>query len=31
MAVVLGTPHATTVLFEDFLYGNTVIGLHDPD
>lgn len=31
MAVVLGTPHATTVLFEDFIDGNAVIGLHDPD
>jgi hypothetical protein len=31
MAVVLGTPHATTVLFEDFIDGNAVIGLHDRD
>lgn len=31
MAVVLGTAHATTVLFEDFIDGNTVIGLHQPD
>jgi 3',5'-cyclic AMP phosphodiesterase CpdA len=31
MAVVLGTPHATTVLFEDFIDGNTVLGLHTPD
>lgn len=31
MAVVLGTPNATTVLFEDFIDANTVIGLHDPD
>jgi Icc protein len=31
MAVVLGTPHSTTVLFEDFIDGNQVIGLHDPD
>lgn len=31
MAVVLGTPHATTVLFEDFIDGNAVIGLHQPD
>jgi len=25
MAVVLGEPHATTVLFEDFIDGNGVI------
>ena len=31
MAVVLGTPQATTVLFEDFLDGNAVIGSHTPD
>ncbi|OYZ97607.1 MAG: hypothetical protein B7X99_13780 [Rhizobiales bacterium 17-65-6] len=31
MAVVLGTSHGTTVLFEDFIDGNTVIALHDPD
>ncbi len=31
MAVVLGTPHSTTVLFEDFIDGNAVIGVHTPD
>ena len=31
MAVVLGTPHATTVLFEDFIDGNLVLGTHQPD
>jgi len=31
MAVVLGTEHGTTVLFEDFIDGNTVIGLHTPE
>ncbi|MBC7479297.1 MAG: metallophosphoesterase [Pseudorhodobacter sp.] len=31
MAVVLGTPHSTTVLFEDFIDGNMVIGIHTPD
>lgn len=31
MAVVLGTQHATTVLFEDFIDGNTVLGIHNPD
>ncbi len=31
MAVVLGTAHGTTVLFEDFIDGNTVIGVHNPD
>jgi hypothetical protein len=29
--VVLGTEHGTTVLFEDFIDGNTVIGLHTPE
>lgn len=31
MAVVLGTPHTTTVLFEDFIDGNGVIALHSPE
>lgn len=31
MAVVLGTPHSTTVLFEDFIDGNGLIGIHQPD
>lgn len=31
MAVVLGTPHATTVLFEDFIDGNLTLGIHQPD
>ena len=31
MAVVPGTPHSTTVLFEDFIDGNAVIGIHNPD
>lgn len=31
MAVVLGTVHSTTVLFEDFIDGNTVIGVQTPD
>ncbi len=31
MAVVLGTPHSTTVLFEDFIDGNAVIGIHTPE
>jgi 3',5'-cyclic AMP phosphodiesterase CpdA len=31
MAVVLGLPHATTVLFEDFIDGNLVLGTHQPD
>ena len=30
MAVVLGTAHATTVLFEDFIDGNALIGVHTP-
>jgi 3',5'-cyclic AMP phosphodiesterase CpdA len=30
MAVVLGTAHATTVLFEDFIDANTVIAVHTP-
>ena len=31
MAVVLGTRDRTTVLFEDFIDGNTVIGIQEPD
>jgi 3',5'-cyclic AMP phosphodiesterase CpdA len=31
MAVVLGLPHVTTVLFEDFIDGNLVLGTHQPD
>lgn len=31
MAVVLGLPHVTTVLFEDFIDGNLVLGIHQPD
>jgi 3',5'-cyclic AMP phosphodiesterase CpdA len=31
MALVLGTPDRTTILFEDFIDGNAVIGIHDPD
>lgn len=31
MAVVLGTPQSTTVLFEDFIDGNAMIGVHTPD
>jgi hypothetical protein len=31
MAVVMGLPHATTVLFEDFIDGNLVLGTHQPD
>lgn len=31
MAVVLGKPDTTTVLFEDFIDGNTVLGLHSPE
>ena len=31
MAVVIGTANATTVLFEDYIDGNTVIGEHFPD
>lgn len=31
MAVVLGTADSTTVLFEDFIDGNAVIGLHQPE
>lgn len=31
MAVVLGLPHATTVLFDDFIDGNQVIAVHTPD
>ncbi len=31
MAVVLGTPHSTTVLFEDFIDGNEMIATHALD
>ncbi len=31
MVVVPGTAHSTTVLFEDFIDGNAVIGIHTPD
>jgi len=31
MAVVLGLPDATTVLFEDFIDGNLVLGTHQPE
>jgi Icc protein len=30
MAVVLGTPHSTTVLFEDYIDGNQTIAVHQP-
>ncbi len=31
MAIVLGLPDTTTVLFEDFIDGNAVIGIHTPE
>lgn len=31
MAVVIGTPTTTTVLFDDFIHGNEVLGTHSPD
>lgn len=31
MAVVVGTPATTTVLFEDFIDGNAVIAVHTPE